>query len=492
MRAPSLWQKIETYSASPAPAPADVVFGLGARTSPDAVRVLWPAGIVQAETELPAAPTAAVRPPLKVEEIDRKPSSCPFLYTWNGERFEFVSDFMGPGEMGYWVSPEVRSLPDTDEYVRVRGDQLVERDGRYELRVTNELEEVLYLDHVKLLAVAHPADVEVYPNEGMGHVAPEFKVFTTQGARPPVSAVDDRGVDMLDRVARLDRTFADGFALLPIRGYAEKHALTLDLGEPSDRTLLLLTGWTDYAFSSDNVAAWQRGWQLEFPTVQVRDARGEWVTVVDPIGIPVGRPQTVTVDLTGKFLSASREVRIVTNMRVYWDQILVDTSSGIAPLRIERAPLVSADLRWRGYSRETSPDGMEPFGYDYDDVSPNSPWKVMPGRYTREGDVKPLLRGVDDMYIVSRTGDETVLSFDASALRRLPRGWKRTFLFYADGFSKEMDINSSSPDQVRPLPFHGMKKYPYDVPEAYPLTPARRRYLETYNTRVVGRSVSPL
>ena len=31
--------------------------------------------------------------------------------------------------------------PDPDEYVRIRGDQLRARDGRYELRITNELEE---------------------------------------------------------------------------------------------------------------------------------------------------------------------------------------------------------------------------------------------------------------------------------------------------------------------------------------------------------------
>ncbi|HYE64091.1 MAG TPA: hypothetical protein VD966_00830, partial [Pyrinomonadaceae bacterium] len=81
--------------------------------------------------------------------------------------------------------------------------------------------------------------------------------------------------------------------------------------------------------------------------------------------------------------------------------------------------------------------------------------------------------------------DEVSLSFDAALLPPLPAGFTRTFLLYADGFSKEMDINSASPDQVAPLPFHGMTRYPYAEPEAYPLNEERRASIERYNTRVV-------
>src|ERR1044072_5231581 len=107
----------------------------------------------------------------------------------------------------------------------------------------------------------------------------------------------------------------------------------------------------------------------------------------------------------------------------------------------------------------------------------------MPGRYTREGAVRELLARTDDIFAVSKPGDEIALSFDATKLPPLPAGWTRTFLLYADGFSKEMDINSASPDGVAPLPFHGMKRYPYNAPESYPMTAARRAILERYNTR---------
>src|SRR5207244_550533 len=253
--------------------------------------------------------------------------------------------------------------------------------------------------------------------------------------RPPMSAVDDKGRDVLDPVSRMDRRWPADLAIDPIRGYAAEHTLTMKLDEPNrlslggglvrrsgtspnykrkpdaDRTVLLLTGWTDYAWSSDNVAASQARKEMRPPSLQVKDRAGKWRTIIKDIGIPVGRPQTVTVDLTGKFLSSSREVRIVTNMRIYWDQILVDTSEEDSLTQITKLDPVRAELRWRGFSAEVTPDRHEPFGYDYQDVSFGSPWKTMTGRYTREGDVRELLLNSDDMFVICRPGDEISLSF---------------------------------------------------------------------------------
>ncbi|HEX7296295.1 MAG TPA: CRTAC1 family protein, partial [Pyrinomonadaceae bacterium] len=487
MRAGSLVQKLETSATTPAIAPADVSFGLGKRTAVDAVRLLWPSGVVQAETEFPKTPSKV----LPITELDRKPSSCPYLYTWNGERFEFITDFMGGGEMGHLDAPGLYNKPDPVEYVRITNDQLKERDGAYEIRVTNELEEALFADRFQLIALDHPSDVEIYPNEGLTEPPRPFRLFVTRNARAPLSAVDEHGHDVLSRIARMDRVYPDDFRRDRIRGYAEEHTVTLKTAEPAteshhtERVALLLTGWTDYAWSSDNLAASQARKEMKLPALQVKDTHGKWQTVIDNIGIPVGRPQTVTVDLTGKFLSANREVRIVTNMRILWDQILVATLDEASGVKTSRLDPAHASLRWRGFSNEVTPDGREPYGYDYQRVSMLSPWKVMPGRYTREGDVRELLLQGDDMFVISMPGDEMSLSFDARNLPPLPANWKRTFLLYSDGFSKEMDINSAIPDYVLPLPFHGMSGYPYSKGEAYPMTPARQAYMDKYNTRVV-------
>ena len=88
-------------------------------------------------------------------------------------------------------------------------------------------------------------------------------------------------------------------------------------------SVLLMTGWTDYAFSSDNLAAHQAGLALSPPALDVRNAAGQWRTAIADLGIPVGRPQTIVADLSSALRPGEHEVRIRTNMRVYWDRILV-------------------------------------------------------------------------------------------------------------------------------------------------------------------------
>ena len=394
--------------------------------------------------------------------------------------------------MGSWEGPGKRNTPNPREYVRIGGDQLRAKDGRFEIRVTNELEEALFVDRLQLLVVAHPPGIDLYPNEGMTETPKPFQLFAVTRGRVP-RAVDDSGRDVTERVARIDRRYPDGFALDRFRGYAAPHTLTLDLGPDVGKApVLLLTAWTDYAFSSDNLAANQAGLSLTAPLLQARDAAGGWRTIVADIGIPVGRPQTVTVDLSGRLRRREHEVRIVTNMRIYWDRVLVADALPDGRLSTRALDPVTATLRARGFSAEVRPDGQDPPRYDYDRVTLGSPWKTMPGRYTRQGDVRELLTKADDMFVIAKPGDEIALSFDAAAAGPLPDGWSRTFLLLADGFSKEMDINSASPDAVGPLPFHAMKAYPYQPPEHYPDAPEYQRYQAEYNTRVVVRSVPSL
>jgi Tfp pilus assembly protein PilF len=489
IRAGSLRQKIETSAAVPMAAPADVVFGLGSREAPDAVRVIWVSGIVQTETEMGTAAGAGRRTALAVNELDRKPSSCPYLYAWSGERFEFLTDFLGAGEMGYYHAPGVWSDPDPVEYVRIGPGVLKPRDGRYELRVTNELEEVLYLDRLRLLALDHPDDVLVFPDEGMTAPPKPFRLVAVRDPRPP-RAVDARGRDVTSRLSKLDRVFVDDLPLARIRGYAREHALTLDLSSlPPTHTTLLLTGWTDYSFSSDNVAAHQAGLAARPPRVEVERADGSWAVAVEQAGIPVGRPQTVVVELADK-LGPSRRARVVTTMRVYWDEVAVAAPAPDVVLEPTGLDLARADLRERGFSAVAT-DG-DPLGFDYARVRWLSPWKTMPGRYTREGDVRPLLAAVDDAFVVSKPGDEVAVSFEAEALPPVAAGRARTFLLHGDGFSKEMDINSASPDVVLPLPYHGMKSYPYADADAPPVARKAAERAEAWNTRLVVRPIVPI
>lgn len=483
LRSGSLRQKLEVYSASPAPAPADVIFGLGFRTSVDALSLFWPAGILQSELAIKTGDN-------QVDELDRKGTSCPLLYAWNGNEYSFVTDFLGGSAIGYLLAPGIYNYPDTDEYIRVTDDQLKEKDGLLSLRMNNQLEEVIYFDEAKLLAVDHPADTEVHPNERLmpGAPYPDFKIYAVKAPRPPVAAKDDKGNDILPLISSVDRRWPENFRKLPFKGYAREHAIELDMGDvgKAKRTLLLMTAWIDYADSTSNLSAAQAGEKLIPPYVQVKNDRGQWQTVIPQMGFPAGLPKTMTVDLTGKFLCADSSVRIVTSMRIYWDQILVDTFDGQSPVKITKLDPKSAELRWRGFPREYSPDGRKPLIYDYSRIEAFAPWKAHLGNYTRFGDVRELLLAADDMYVITRNGDEIQVDFDARKLPALPKGWKRTYLVFADGFGKDMDINSARPETIGELPYHGMKSYPYSPGDAYPNDKRHRDYLQRYNTRTVG------
>lgn len=491
VKAGVLWQKTEItagsgYLSSSSPRP---VFGLGGMERVDALRLLWPGGVLQDELRLAA--DAAHR----VEELDRKGTSCPILYSWDGEKVAFVSDFLGGSAVGYRVGANAFNFPDTDEYVRIPPGKIAARGDLYEIRMNNQLEEIIYFDRVQLVAVDHPVGTEAHPDERLmpSPPYPEFHVHVLENVRPAAAVRDGDGLDLASILARNDRRYADRFGLLPFKGYAEEHRLVIDLGSPGPRgSVLLLTGWIDYADSTSNLAASQAGVSLRTPALEALDpAKERWVPVMDPMGFPAGLPKTMAVSLQGLLPEGAHLVRITTSMRIYWDQVRVGDIAESGPT-VTRVDPEFAALRYRGFPRAVRPGGSGPPEYDYASEEPYVLWKVHAGAYTRFGDVRPLLLEADDRYVVTRAGDEIVLAFDAARLPPLPEGYQRTFLVHADGFGKDMDVNSARPDRVDPLPHHAMKDYPWGREDAYPMTEEMVDYLITYNTRVVTRSVPSL
>jgi hypothetical protein len=252
-----------------------------------------------------------------------------------------------------------------------------------------------------------------------------------------------------------------------------------------EHVVLLLYGWVDYADSSSNLAASQAGVVGKPPTLEVGDGSGSFELALEQMGFPAGLPKTMLVDLGGLVAPDKKHVRITTNMRLYWDRIRIATLDPIADVVANELLPEKAELSFLGYPAAYSPDGKAPRLYDYSKVAATDLWDAHVGAYTRYGDVRELVESIDDRYVIARHGDELSLSFDAGRLPPLGAGWKRTFLVYADGFGKDMDLNSARPDTVEPLPFHGMSAYPYPPDEHYPDTEEHRRYQETYNSRQI-------
>jgi hypothetical protein len=369
------------------------------------------------------------------------------------------------------------------------------RNGRISFRMLEPMEELDYLDQARLLAVDHPADVEVYPNEyfASNPPFPKFKVIASRDAHAPAGAWDDQDRDILPLLLERDRKYVTDFPDAPYQGFAGMHAIKLDLGPwDSARPLrLLMDGFTDYFSANSMYAAWQAGIQPIPPFVEAQDDSGKWVRVMDDMGFPAGLARTMIADLTGKLPPGTRFIRITTNLKIYWDRIRVDNSPPDLAFKTTEIPLAEAKLRFRGYPRVVEHNPRNDLTYIYEDVSLTGPYTRQIGNYTRYGDVTDLVRSSDDEYVIYGSGDEVAVDFDAAHLPPLPDGWTRDYFFYADGFAKDMDFYAAHGDTVSPLPFHTLIPYPYPAGVAYPNDDRHLKYMLEYNTRGVAGPAIP-
>jgi tetratricopeptide (TPR) repeat protein len=527
-------QKLEIYGSNGylGQNSTDIVVGLGDSKDADIVRMLWPTGVLEDEIQV------AGNKQQNFLEIDRRGSSCPTLFVWNGERYEFVADMLGAGVVGHWVGPGQRDIPRPVEYIKIDRNAIRAKPDAHpstgsgqdfshhreevrhpslSFRFMEPLEEAVYLDQVRLLAVDHPADVEVYPNEyfASNPPYPPFKVVVSRDARPPAGAWDEHGHDVLPDL--LAHRYIGDFALTQFSGFTKPHTLTLDLGKAygGGPLWLLLHGEVEYFSANSMYAASQAGVEALAPYVEAllpneKDAKGKWKRVTDDMGFPAGGPRTMTADLSGKLPLGTRKIRITTNLQIYWDSILIDRTeqytareipgpagkdAGLRDaeqkrgrqsaqnLRRTAVPLVRADLEFHGYPLkiEGTPPGR--VQYVYEKASATGPYTRPSGTYTRYGDVLPLLTATDDKLAVFGSGDEVQLDFDPSNLPALPDGWVRDYFFAANGYEKDMDFYAAEGNYVAPLPFLSMGEYPYTPKKSFPLDDAHVNYLLEYNTR---------
>jgi len=479
------FQKFEVAGASGylGQGSAEIIAGLGQEDHADVVRMLWPTGVPQDELDVSAAK------PVAMTELDRRGSSCPVLFAWDGTKYQFVTDVIGAAVVGHWISPTSRNESDSDEWIKVDGSMLRSHRGTLSLRFGEPMEEINYIDQLRLVAVDHPEGTEVYPDERFLSERPFASgsaVLASTQRHLPAGAWGDRGEDVLPLLAHRDREYVRDFKNLSYAGFANEHTLTLDLGawSPERPLRLFLSGFIEYFSASSMYSAWQAGLAPQPPTVEAQLPDGSWKKVIDDMGFPAGLPRTIVVDLTGKLPSQATRIRIRTNLQIYWDQVLVDNETD-APqsTRQTELSLASASLAFRGYPRQI--DGKTPgdLTYDYQTISATGPFQWQRGNYTRYGVVTPLLRAKDDQFVIFGSGEEIDAEFSDTALPTLPPHWKRDYFFYADGFVKDMDFYEALPFTVSQMPFHGMSTYPYPKNEHYPETVNTLDYRLDWNDR---------
>jgi hypothetical protein len=431
-------------------------FGLGKAAQADVVRIVWVNGV----------PQNILQPKAKLFVCEQQTlnTSCPYLYTWDGEKFVFATDLLWNSPLGLQFAEGVLAQPRDWEYLKVPGEQLVAKDGHYTLQLTEELWEAAYFDQVRLIAIDHPAEVSVYSNEKVGPAEiSEYKVHTVRNPFPLRAAKNHHGRDLLRELVSPDGQYACVHDQKLRQGVTEETYLELDLGNVQGKQItLFLTGWIYPSSTSINVALSQGGSvpPPKPPALLVPDGQGGWKEALPFMGFPGGKTKTIAVDLTGLLAQNDGRIRIATTMELYWDHIFYSVDEPQVEVRTTDLPLVSADLHDRGYSRVKPGENHGPEQYLYHEVSTTPKWPTMQGSFTPWGDVRPLLDQADDRLLVIGAGDEVTLRFNAPA-EPLPLGWKRDFFFYSAGWEKDCNLLTVLGESADPLPFKAMRGYPW-------------------------------
>ena len=434
-------------------------FGLGDQTSADVIRVVWPNGTVRADFEQQADKEIVTEQRLK--------GSCPFLFAYNGKQMEFVKDSVPwSSAIGLRINTlGTARVEATEEWYKIGGDQLVPRDGYYDLRITAELWETYYYDQLSLMVVDHPAGTDVFVDERFVIPAAKLAITTVSTPHPIVSAFDDKGQDVTNIVNKLDGNYLDTFGRGKYQGVTRDHYVELDLGDdaPASGPLWLIAqGWMHPTDSSINVAISQGQQEQAKPlSLEVPDGHGGWEVARPNLGFPAGRKKICLFDLANVFKQGTpRKVRLRTNLEVYWDLLEWAVPAAAHPKITPLNPEV-ADLHYRGYSVVNQANASSPEVPDYNRLSGSKQiWRDLIGYYTRFGDVRELLLRADDRYVIMNAGDEMSFRFVAPAPP--PDGWVRDYVIAGDGWIKDGDYNSTFSKTVLPLPYH--TKNLYDTP----------------------------
>jgi hypothetical protein len=433
--------------------------------------------------------------PLTVVELTLPTGSCPYLYAWDGKRFRFVTDILGAAPLGLPVSPGRYVEADPEEYLALGSEsQFPPRDGAFELRITEELREVLYLDDAKLVVVDHPAGTLVSPTSKMmpGKPFVPHEIWTLRPCRTLEKAVRNDGRELTDALTKSDDQMAGPVSTREpqLRGLAEPFSITLDFAElPVEKPLVLvLDGWLRFGGGMANIAgSLDPTLPFPFPTLEMELADGTWKQVPVNVGVPAGKTKTILVDLEKKLMPGVHQLRLTMAFEMYWNFITVCEKAPGKDTRTTTLKPARTDLHWRGYSEFEELPACYPLTPDYTRVLATPPWRRTPaGWCTRYGGVEELLAATDNAQVLLNGGDELSLSFDAAGLPEKPPGFQRDFFLYVVGWDKDADYHVGQGWRVEPLPFIGMDDQVYGKEPESARAPA---WASKYNTRWVGPMV---
>jgi hypothetical protein len=422
-------------------------------------------------------------------------ASCPSLYYWNGTDYVYVTEVSNAGWLGYmdYINENgdiVFSGGNPWDYVKLDNTQLTPRDGYFDIILSQQWDEIFYIDAAYMIVVDHPANVDVYSTMS-NYINQAFngEIYTVSkdNLLTPVSAVNEKGENVLPNISQIDSVFTPGSNGLvsPSWDNITLNQLTLDLGDLSNapQIKLVINGmvdwgppepyydWIDSFKEAFAIGLVPNGTQINPPSyMEVMDGNGNWVQIPQDRQIPIPSdyiPRSFAVDLTGLFPEGIGEyqIRITNFWNVTFDYIGIDTTpqESITVQRINP----TATLKRIEFGGTTS---------------------TVSGSFTRYGDVTPIVQNADDMFVIGMQGDQVSLQFPTSSLQPLEDGMERDYFLFVACWFKDPPGNwgYGFDFTTDPLPFINMSGFPYPPTESYPYDPVHLQYLQEYNTRVVN------
>ena len=334
-------------------------------------------------------------------------ASCPLVSTFDGENWVMEAE------------PNGGAITKGTEYTdfNVLSFLKATKDGLYKLRLENKLNEIDFNNEFKLLTVDHDPKLTIIPDVN-------GKLVSISQMIPPVSALTDRGVNLLEKFDSSGELFWDGD--INKKSWDKKHPrdeITLKFRRPQNvqKGNLMLKGsntaWSMYIMG-DFMARFGKSAQERLARLE-KDPKGK-EKVSRFLKGNGGYVEVLVKDGTEwKGAGYFKSVGMFVSKTQLLQFDLPKNNEEMIEVKLRYAPLF-----WN----------INKFGIDYSvnqtdlKVTELEPVEAVD---SKRGDIKNLLMKTDDQYYTTVMGDRAEIVFRATTPEQ---GMKRTFILKTSGY----------------------------------------------------------
>ncbi len=426
-----------------------VSIAAGSKKAIDFIGINWSDGVYQTELGLEA------NKQYKIPETQRQLSSCPVIFAWNKGKYEFISDVLGVGGIGFAIGRHQYGEPRPWENYLLTSDQIsADNNGVYKLQFTEPMEESAYLDELNIKVIDVPKDYSVLLDERMQISTPAVtgEALFYQDKIMPMRVLNRLNHDVTELVEKTDKQAIEienqDHRFL---GLVDEQVITMEFAdELIGDYQLIMNGWVEYGYSQTMFAAWQAGLVAQAPTIEYK-VNNKWHTLLSEFGYPAGMPRAASVPL--KIPQGTRYLRIKTNMEIYFDELSLIQPQNPENVNSYNLALQSAIIKQLGFPKRQDNKQRVP-SYDFEKISPFWDTRYMQGAYSQLGDITPLVNNHDNALAIIAAGEGIELSFIGD-LPELQQGLNRYFILQFKGWAKDMDILTKDGETLSPIPSNG-------------------------------------